>query len=204
MRGAGGWDAGTDAGVVCGEATGADGFSSAGDFAAAGKTCFCSTGAGGAGSFCAGAPVGTVGTGGGATGEGTCGFSSCRASSCFSVAVSDSGAGSFTEAGISTRITGTGVSFAGGAMGTAGRWTGSPATGGAAWTAAASWRLRSATSRWKEVCCLEFSSSSWRKFSRNFLYFPSRTRVIKGEAITRSAKTTTISTTRGMGFPRGD
>src|SRR3979490_3137658 len=45
MRGAGGCDEGTDSGVVCGGATGADDFTSTGVFAAAGKTGLGSTGA---------------------------------------------------------------------------------------------------------------------------------------------------------------
>src|SRR5260370_41441410 len=152
MRDAGGWDAGSDGGVVCAGTTGADGFTSTGDFAAAGKTGFCSTGAGGTGSFCAGGAAGTLGIGGGKTGEGTCGFPVvCCGPGCFSEVGNDIGAGSFTEAGISTRITGTGVSFTGGATGTGGRGAGSPATGAAAWRAEASWLLRSANSRWKEL-----------------------------------------------------
>src|SRR5258708_7842014 len=146
MRDAGGWDGGSGGGVVGGGTTGADGFTSTGDFAAAGKTGFCSTGAGGTGSFCAGGAAGTLGIGGGKTGEGTCGFSVvCCGPGCFSRAGNDIGAGRFTEVGISTRITGTGVSFAGGAAGTAGRWTGLPATCPARGDGAASWRFTCGT-----------------------------------------------------------
>ncbi len=204
MRGAAGCDEGTDGGVVCGGATGVDGFTSAGDFAAAGRTGFGSAGAGGTGSFCAGVVAGAIGVGGGAMGAGSCGFCAGACGSGFlSETGNDTGAGSFTDVGKSTRGAATGVSFIGGAVGTAGRWAGSPATGAVAWTAVLSWRLRSATSRWKEACTLEFSSASWSRFSRSFLYLPSRTSVMKGVAMARSAKSTTISSTRGMGHPWG-
>src|SRR6266436_1509348 len=185
MRGAGGCDEGIDGGGVCDGAAGAGGFTSAGVFAAAGRTGF--------------GLVGAIGTEAGVIGEGSCDFCSGCGSGFFSGMGNDIGAGSLTGTDKSTCGFGTGVSLTVGAVGVAGRCVNSLATGPAGWTAALSWRLRSATSRWKEVCCLEFSSVSWSKFSRSFLYFPSRTRVIKGVAIARIAKSTKISSTRGMG-----
>src|SRR5258708_33034494 len=98
MRGAGGWETGTEGGVVCSGATRADGFSSVGVFAAAGKTGSCSTGAGGA--------AGAIGMGGGKTGEGTCGFSShgCFGRGCFSEAGKDIVGGKFSASGDLTPI----------------------------------------------------------------------------------------------------
>src|SRR6267378_4856931 len=85
IRGVGGWDEGTDGGVGCGGTTGTDGLNWAGVFAAAGKTGSCSTGARGAGSFCAVVAAGALGVGGGKTGEGACGFwSGCCGPGCFS------------------------------------------------------------------------------------------------------------------------
>jgi len=187
--------------MVCDGANGADGFTSTGVFAAAGKTGLGSTGAGGAGSFCTDVLAGVIGTWAGTTGACSCGFCGCCGSGFFSrMGNDDTGAGSLTGVGKSTRGAGTGVSLTAGEAGAACRCAGSPTTGAAGWTAEVSWRLRSATSRWKEACCLEFSSARWSKFSRSFLYLPSRTRVMKGVAIARIANSTKISSTRGMGF----
>ena len=192
---------GTNGGVICSGATGADGFTSALVFATAGRTGLGSIGAGGAGSFCAGVLLGAMDTGAGATGAGSCGFGSGCASGFFSGMGSTIDAGSVRGAGKSTCAAGTGVSLLADVAGAAGGCLGWPTAGAAGRTAARSWRWRSATSRWKETCCLEFSSLSWSRFSRSFLYFPSRTRVINGVASARSANSTKISSARGMGYP---
>src|SRR6266700_739561 len=95
MRGEGGWDEGTDGGMACDGATGADGFTSVGVFAAAGTTSLGSTGAGGVGGFCEGVPKGAIGTGAGGAGAGSCGFCGCG-SGFFSKGGNDIGAGRLT------------------------------------------------------------------------------------------------------------
>ncbi len=141
-----------------------------------------SSGAGGAGNFCAGVLLGATDTGAGAMGAGSCGCGNGCASGFFSGIGSNIDAGSVRGAGKSTCAAGTGVSLRADVAGAAGGCVGWPTAGAAGRTAARSWRWRSATSRWKETCCLEFSSLSWSRFSRSFLYFPSRTRVINGVA----------------------
>src|SRR5260370_28223657 len=117
MRGGGGWDEGTDGGVVCDGATGTDGFTSAGVFAAAGRTGFGSTSIGAGGSFCAAA--------------GPCGICTGGSSGFFSEGGNQIGAGSLTCAGKSTRCVGTGVSFPAGAAGAAGPLAGFTTNGAA-------------------------------------------------------------------------
>src|SRR6202030_913829 len=140
MRGAGGCDEGIDGGGGC---AGADGFTSAGVFAAAGRTGFGCTGAVGAARFCVGVLAAAIGTRAGVMGEGSCGFCGGCGSGFFSRIGKDIGAGSLTGTDRSTCGFGTGVSLTVGAAGVPGRCVNSLATGAAGWAAAVSWRLRS-------------------------------------------------------------
>src|SRR5258708_35661255 len=98
--------------MVCDGATGADGFTSTGVFAAAGKTGLVSTGADGAGSFCIGVLAGAIGTCAGVTGAGSCGICGCGGSGFFSrMGNDDMGAGGLTGNRKFARGPGTGVSL---------------------------------------------------------------------------------------------
>ncbi len=173
MRGAPGWDEGTDGVVVCGGATGADGFASAGVFAAAGKTAFGSEG--------------TLGSGG-----------------CTGGVDTDTAGDSLTGAGNSTCRDGTRVSctvVARGDGATTGRSNGFSAVGAVGWTTAESCRFRSASSRWKELCCRAFSSLSRLSSERTLLYLTRRMSAMMGVAIRKIAIKKTSSSTMGIGRP---
>src|SRR5437667_11549065 len=173
IRGAEGWDEGTDGGVVCGVATGAEGFTSAGVFPAAGIAGFGSEG--------------TLGSGGCTEGEGT-----------DTAGGSLTGAGNST-CGDGTRISSTFVAAGDGA--TTGRSNGFSDVGAAGWTTIESCRFRSANSRWKDVCCRAFSSLSRLSSERTLLYLTRRMRAMTGVAIRKMPMKKTSSSTMGIGRP---
>jgi len=203
MCGAGGCDGGTVGVAVWDGTAGPVGFTSVGVFAAPGRTGFNSKGGGGAGSICEGVLTGASGAGDTTLGAGSCGF--CTGVSGF---VSEEGndivAGSLIDVGTSTRGAGIDVSrrvVAACDRATGGRSNGFSAAGAGGWTTTENCRLRSASSRWKEVCCRAFSSLSRSISERSLLYLTRRMRAIMGVAIRKIPIKKTSSSTMGIGRP---